>query len=523
MNRIYKFIVIFTLTLSVGCDPTRIDSPPLFSTEAEYFEDVEEFRLTVAAAYAKLQSSYHFNANFTRDWALSLWYLPGDDLTETQGSRTAEELFDGTMSPTNGRIGYVFDHTYEMVAKSNVVIEKVNTIDYSDYEGAEEVPMIQGEAYFLRAYAYFLLSNVYGGVPLVLERITTEEKTNTPRAEFEEVLDQVISDCETALPLLPESWADEFRGRATKNSARALLIKALVFRGNYFGNTADFSEALTVFNGITGAELRSRFLDNFDAALEHNSESMFEIQSSIGGFINNTGLYNGGPWWGVENAGIYRGMMTTAGSGYSADQASTRFIVTDKLFNSFGTDPRISYFLRADDNEGGRLFQKYTLPELDVLHGPHATSVNNERILRYGGIKLLAAEAALKSGDPAGAIGHLNDVRTRARDWGLSSGEGDGISPTDYSTAETDVSTIMQWIMDERYVELAGEGQRWWDLKRWHANGDIDLSGWDGGDQFFSTNLASQSSFNIDKHLVFPLPQAEVERNSSIINNNPGY
>lgn len=64
---------------------------------------------------------------------------------------------------------------------------------------------------------------------------------------------------------------------------------------------------------------------------------------------------------------------------------------------------------------------------------------------------------------------------------------------------------------------------RWWDLKRWHASGDIDLTGWDGSEDNFSTNLASPVQFDVNKHLVFPLPQEEVERNSAITENNPGY
>jgi hypothetical protein len=220
---------------------------------------------------------------------------------------------------------------------------------------------------------------------------------------------------------------------------------------------------------------------------------------------------------------IFRGMMTLADAGFAAGQASTRFLITDKLLNNFGTDPRISVFLVPTDGFEGKLFQKYTLPGLEVFAAGFDNSANNERILRYGDIKLVAAEAYLKSGDPAGAIEQINDVRTRAREWGLASGVGDGVIPADHPTGETNATTIMQWIMDERFVELAGEGHRWWDLKRWHESGDIDLTGWGGGDEHFSTNLASPFRFDVTKHLVFPLPQAEVERNDAILNNNPGY
>jgi len=138
-------------------------------------------------------------------------------------------------------------------------------------------------------------------------------------------------------------------------------------------------------------------------------------------------------------------------------------------------------------------------------------------------VKLLAAEAALKAGSAAAASGHVNDIRGRARTWAQTSGHGDGTVPAARPTTETNVSTIMEWIRDERYVELAGEGHRWWDLKRWHAVGDINLTGWTGDNNGFSTYLASPVQFDVNKHLVFPLPHAEIERNSGITENNPGY
>jgi len=190
----------------------------------------------------------------------------------------------------------------------------------------------------------------------------------------------------------------------------------------------------------------------------------------------------------------------------------------------FGDDPRISVFLEADDGQEGKLFQKYTLYGLDELTSPFGSSANNERLLRYADLKLVAAEAELKAGTTTAAIGHINDVRTRARGWALAEGLiTDGSVSADHPTNETNTTTIMQWIMDERFVELAGEGQRWWDLKRWHKAGDIDLTGWDGSDDCFSTNLSSSVLFDVNTHLLFPLPQDEIDINFAITENNPGY
>lgn len=511
----------------VSCDPDLVDAPPLGPTEQSYFSNVIEFRTQLTSVYAAIYDDYHYSApSFNQNgWITGTWLLPGDDLTETNAARTAVELFDGSLNANNTQVGFAFTTSYKMIGRANVTLDKVRTIDFSDFEGAEEIARMEGEALFLRAYAYFKLFNIFGSVPIITERIQTEAATNSPKSPALDVLTQVIEDARMAIDFVPESWDDIYVGRITKDAARGLLAKALVFRGNYTGDKADYQEALNVFNNIT-AELVPNFIDNFSSFTENNEESLFEVQAAVPSSNNNNlVLHNDGAWRGVENMSVYRGyMMEFGGRGDFNDASATKFLITDKLYNRFGDDPRIQVFLNPDDGFDGRIFQKYNKPDgVNELSGFHGGSVNNERILRYADLKLLAAEAALQTGNPTVAIEHINDVRTRARQWAEAQGYGDGIVPANYPTSESDTETIMEWIMNERFIELAGEGHRWWDLKRWHAAGYIDLTGWDGSEDDFSTNLASPVQFDVNTHLVFPLPQSELERNSAITENNPGY
>lgn len=98
-----------------------------------------------------------------------------------------------------------------------------------------------------------------------------------------------------------------------------------------------------------------------------------------------------------------------------------------------------------------------------------------------------------------------------------------GEGPSNHLESESNQAVIMQWIMDERFVELAGEGHPWSDLKRWHTAGDANIANWDSGVAGFGSHLASPSQFDISKHLVFPIPQSEIDRHSGIRENNPGY
>ena len=92
---------------------------------------------------------------------------------------------------------------------------------------------------------------------------------------------------------------------------------------------------------------------------------------------------------------------------------------------------------------------------------------------------------------------------------------GAGTEPANYSTAESNKTTIMNWIMNERFLELAGEGQRWFDLRRWQMQGIITLD-----NAFFSSNLTTVN-FK-PKHLNFPIPTAETDVNPNVVQNT-GY
>jgi hypothetical protein len=125
------------------------------------------------------------------------------------------------------------------------------------------------------------------------------------------------------------------------------------------------------------------------------------------------------------------------------------------------------------------------------------------------------AEAYLQTGKTAEALVQVNDVRTRARN---------SVSPASSAPADLPSVTITD-IMDERFVELAGEdSHRWTDLRRWHAAGFIDLQGWTAAD--FGFNYAANLfAFQVPKNLLLPIPTSELDKNPNMAlsGNNPGY
>jgi starch-binding outer membrane protein, SusD/RagB family len=481
-----------------GCSRSNLDLAPHGPTEQSYFRSEGEFDKAVLGVYAKLSDFFWYNGGIGSA-PIPVFILPGDDITTNQAG---EEFEIFSMQPSSGRLSYLYSRHYQMINRATVVLDKINTVADGIYTTAGLKDYHKGEALFLRAYAYYNLWNLFGTAPLVTQRPVTAEQFSPPSSTGTQLLDQAITDLTEAASLLPQTWDESNRGRVTANSANGLLGKALVFRASVTNNAADYTAAIAAFNKISGVNLVPNFDDNFAWDTENNEESLFEFQAGQAFAFDNVWLDND-----FDNAvgalSIYWGYYSNNGTG---QQGFSRYFGTEKLLNTFNPgDPRLESTLNPAD----RTVNKYATR--DKLSQSGVASVNNYRILRYADVLLLKAEAVLQSGgSTAEAIGYINEVRTRARNMG------GGTEPANYSTAETDKNKIMQWIMDERLVELAGEGQRWFDLRRWQMEGIINLD-----NAFFSSNL-STVSFQLPKHLNFPIPNSETDVNPNVTQ-NPGY
>ncbi len=521
MKYIYKLLLIGLVFF--GCSTETLDRSPLGETEETFFNEPFDYVTLSLSAYAELTDFYWFHGG---DYRHSLWHMSGDDITsDNQGQDV--ELFTAGLNPTNGWIAEYWDRAYVLIGKANVMIEKSESADRSRFRDAAFLDYIAGEGYFLRGYMFWKLWNKFGTAPLITERITSFDKVDNPKSTGVELLDQAITDLQTAAGLLPETWDADNRGRVFANSAKGMLVKALVFRGNYGGGDSDYNQALTVFNDINGSvtSLTTDWTDNFDTFDENNEEGLFEFQASSATGLDNIWLDNGGPWRGVESMHTFWGFYDASGSQADNSSGGLPWRITQKLSDAYGIDaavpdPRLEYFMLAD-----RSWTKYTRAGLDELNGTGRGSRNNPRLLRYADVILLAAEAAARTNDLTTAVDLVNEVRTRARDWAATVGAPDITTvgePAD-RPASTDQNEVLNWIFDERWIELAGEeDMRWFDLKRMHQTGLVNLTTWTADDNGWSTDLASPTQFNENK-LIWPIPQDEIDRNNAISQNNPGY
>lgn len=494
---IYIIVAVSVIAAFPACSKKNLGLLPHGPTELSYFLEEADFTKAVIGVYAKINDAYWFRAS---GWntTVPVFLLMGDDITTLE-----DEDFEtfGRIEPSNGRLSDFYRVWYQLIARANVVLEKIEQED-GVYTTAGLKDYHKGEALFLRGYAFYILWNYFGTSPLTTTRISSSDQFTPPGTTGTQLLDQAILDFEAAAGVLPDSWNDANRGRVTKNSARGMLGKSLVFRASVSGTAADYTAAIAAFDAISGVSLVADFGDNFAFDTENNSESLFEYQATQAFAFNNVWLPNDFDN-AIGNLSVFWGFYDNNNGLYGKQP----FSATQKLTDAFEDgDPRKEATLNPADN----MVRKYV--SRDRLDQAGVGSVNNPRILRYADVLLLKAEAVLQSGGSTStAVGLINDVRARARNM-----SGGGTVPANYSVAETDRDLIMDWIMKERFLELSAEGQRWLDLRRWHMQGLITLN-----NAFFDSK-ATGMSFEAPKHLVLPIPNIERDVNPNI-EQNTGY
>lgn len=546
INRVKIYFILILGMLASGSCKKFLDMPLTTELETNYFIDENRVQRGVGSIYASVSNIY--GANLGSEISQNgvtihpLWLLQGDDLTTSgSGSNAEYEAFSG-FSPSDARVEALWQKFYFLIARANFILDKLDDPEVSNiFKTPGLKDNNRGEALFLRAWVNYKLWDMFRKAPLQSERVHSIDEAVIKPSQGFELLDAAIADLEEAATLLPESWEGMNKGRVFKNSANGLLVKCYVLRAcyalTYGGDQAqDYAKAVAAFEKISNLSAIEGvpYGDNFDYRTENNMESLFEYQASHGTISDNPWLDNdiGSP---VGSFGAMYHYFDSHWGNYGSGGGSIG--PTSKLRAMFDPqDPRVGETFKLAqnvDNVGGKLwwlgvewsyfdgyqFVKYINGERGDRYDVdfQIMSSNNPRILRLADVKLLAAEAYLKTGDPVNALKQVNDVRKRAR---LSTPNGvESPVPADYSSVD------MQQIMDERLLELAGEeNMRWSDLRRWHAAGYINLGAWTAADFGYPYN-ANLFTFDATKHLLFPIPSSEMTKNPLLMadGNNPGY
>jgi hypothetical protein len=415
-----------------------------------------------------------------------------------------QQIDDYTHTPVNSTLAEIWLTAYEGVNRANYMTQyKAANLagEKVDFAGKEA---LYGEVNFLRAYYYFTLVRMFGDVPLFADkRLSLTQSKSLKRSPKADVYKQIETDLLASITVLPAVQTQ--KGRITKYAAQALLGKVYLYQ-NKFDAAAAMLDHLINVNAFT---LVSDFGSMFLAAGENGPESIFEIQySNVSPYYNWGGATRGQGNYAIQQCGI-RGLNGSGQMPYAAgwstnlpsqnlaaayaagDKRKAVTVLDIEAYKTANPSFNITYQVAPYKNTG--LYNQKYLPRKGETSGQvELNYLNNFRIIRYADVLLMAAEAYNRATTPndGKALGYLNQVRQRA--FGNTT---NNISATG--------AALKQAIWDERRLELAMEGDRFFDLVR--------------------TGLAVSkiTGFKAGKHEVFPIPQQEVD--ISGLTQNAGY
>ncbi|SEM96123.1 Starch-binding associating with outer membrane [Chitinophaga rupis] len=419
-----------------------------------------------------------------------------DDAAPTQGA-----LDNLTMNASTTTLNDVWSGYYQAIARANKALQVLDpaTID------ADVKRRLQGESHFLRAYLYFNLVRLFGGVPKIDKTLTPDEAASDQyqtRAGKDTIYQLITTDLEFALANLPaKGEAGSQAGKATKGAAAALLAKVSLYRQNW---QRAFSLTDSIINGQLGSyALLPNYADIWRETGKNGTESIFEIQTGINAACDAAidvysvcqGPRAGGKrgWadlgWGFDNPS-----QSLVNAYEAGDKRKDATIIT---INSGGTVLWDGFRIPSRDSvENDRYnYKAYHSRTRESYCGNADRLPKNLRILRLGEVLLIHAEAALALNNPGPAVTDINALRTRA---GL---------PAKGAVTRADV-----W--KERRVEMAMEHDRFFELVREDALVPGTAA---------AAFQAHGKTFVRGKNEVFPIPATQIQFSQGKLQQNNGY
>jgi hypothetical protein len=523
-NIILLGLISILITSTNSCTKEYLDFLPEDQiTSATFPTNENDIKLVLNGVYALLRENTIYNQGL-----FGFGILDGATPNAFNwGNTPITKAGNGQMTSGDGAIvTFRWQRCYGIISRANYLIK---ILDESDLSAETKAPY-EGEAHFLRGLAYSLLVDSYGGVPLILSDITTEEAKTMSRATDEQTWDQVISDYDIAINKLKVDAPSV--GRATKGAALGMKMRAYLYQGK-------FSEVLSVIAEIEALNKYSLFPSYeglFQIANENNQEVIFDIQFMRG--ENSQGTF----------------IDQYCGTGTGSWTRGTRYVPTDDLVNAYekidgtegkyfdseinldnpyeGWDPRLkftvvvpgSYILGyrfpnylypggAFNHPGNRLrhlsTRKYRI-DVEADLPPSGQSDFNHIVLRYADVILSKAEAIIETGGNIDdAVALINRIRTERDDVKMTP------LPAGLSQSEA-----REKLRHERRIEFALEGLYWMDIRRWDIGQDIyPVEVRDNNGSIIETKFPNGY---LEYYNLLPIPDSERSLNENLTQ-NPGW
>lgn len=554
----YKFWLFFTgmvTIITASCKKDFLDRQ--ISTELtkdEVFSSYARTRDFLVGTYAYLPGGFNRIDNAMLDAAT-------DDAEYTWEGSAIQRYNNGSWNP------YInpddnWNITYTAIRRTNLYLEQSGNVDLNMYKLNPDATAQQTyrnmtadlerwryENRFLRAYFYFQLVTRYGGVPLITKTLGLSDSLNLPRNSYDECVQFITSECDSAAAHLGATVADNDLGRATKGAALALKSRVLLYYASDLNNKARLKE-----RWIAAAKAAKEVIDLNVYQLENDYRGLFRSTTSkeiifahryapANSFerANYPIGYDGGSSGTTPTQNLVDAYEMTDGSTFdwnNPDQAQhpydnrdPRLAMTVILNNSQWKGRAVEAFAGGREGAGvdrasrtGYYLKKYVDENLDLLL--NKTSVHTWILFRLSEMYLNYAEAMNEAygpdQDPQGfgltAIQAVNKVRSRA-----------SVKMPELQPGQWSATALRNKLRNERRVELAFEEHRYWDVRRWEQGVALFNS------PVYGVNIArvNATTFKYTKVEVegrvfqpkmywYPVPQAE-KMKSPALTQTPGW
>ena len=510
----------------------------------------------LTGVYSSLKSinEYSWNSGFM------ISEMASDDRLGGGGDgRSQNQGYDHLMRTSDTQEDDYWRIRYAGIYRANLLLESIDKV--SGWESESEKNRIHGEAYFLRAYYYFELSQIYGEVPLVLQT----EPVNLPKSPASETYARIASDLKAAIEMLPSQRYDAIEsGHATKWAAEALMARVFLFYTGYYEQTSlplvdggsvskeqviswledcinnsghdllpDFRSLWPYCNEYTAQDYPYAKDNNLKWAGDGNEEVVFAVKcSSMGdwgtsiGYSNQFCLFFGfpspsdgessypfGTGWGngPVNAQLWNQWLEDEPTDVRREGSIIDIEAELPNFNNEGFRQWIEYtgywqkkYIAINCHDANGNLTLYSCLVYGTNYNFQLAHTQDITIIRFADVLLMHSEL---TGTNAG----MTRVRNRA-----------GLPEVPYS---------LEALKKERRYELAFEGLRWFDLMRWHDAADA-LESQVGSPliSYLNPTITEMKEFGVGYRKRYEqtggfwqIPRTQIDVSNGVLTQNPGW
>ena len=472
-----------------------------------------------------------------------------DNLIHARDFSDERTIRDGNAETTTATFANTWKSLYAGIKTANMFLENIDKLQANQHT----LTRMKAQARYLRAWMYLRLTSLYGDVPYFTANLTTAEAKRVSRTPHTQVMAAIHNELTNIVNDLPrrDDLTDDERGQITRGAAIMLQARAYLYDSDWAAVEQYCLKLMNEQEQYGHYTLYPKYQDLFSQDAEYNAEIIADYEYaprvktwgemhdmapiSVGARVNGRA-----PTESLVSAYLMEDGLTTDTSPlYNAahpyahrDPRLTATVVYDGYRWSDnvadGTTGKIIYThpnsnITTDAYAGPNKNQTptgyYVRKYYDAKHEDRLGSSINIITMRYADVLLMYAEAMNEQGKMSQEVWNatLRPIRQRA---GFTLA-----SALDYPSTATQAD-MRDIIRRERRCELALEGLRWFDIKRWRI-GKQCLDGYVLGARFINNNTENirldKYIFDENRDYLWSVPQTQMDINPNLMPNNPGY